>query len=383
MKQINLAAIGLGNRSEILESAHSPQEGIRVTTGIDVSERARSEFLDRFPGAQVWSDYRQLLQEPGPDAVFVLSPDYLHKEQACALLGAGIPVFLEKPIATTVADADAILNTARTTGTKLFLGHNMRYFPCILKMKEVIDSGSIGRIEAVWVRHFVAYGGDAYFRDWHSESRYSTGLLLQKAAHDIDIIHWLAGSYTRKVVAMGKLSVYDRLPRRKPAEPGDATFRTEHWPPEEQSGFSPTIDVEDHSMVLMQLANGVQASYTQCHYTPDAHRNYTFIGTRGRVENIGDHGRCRIAVYTSRHDDQAQPDVVHDIETGDDEHGGADPVMIRSFLDYLLDRDKPNTSPIAAREAVATGCTATESLRTDSCARIVPEPSEENRRYFR
>ena len=79
-------------------------------------------------------------------------------------------------------------------------------------------------MKAVWCRHFVGNGGDYYFKDWHADRRRPTGLLLQKGAHDIDVIHWLAGGYDRRVSAMGALAVYgditDRRDRRRPADAG-------------------------------------------------------------------------------------------------------------------------------------------------------------------
>ena len=60
-------------------------------------------------------------------------------------------------------------------------------------------------------------------------------------------------------------------------------------------------------MMLMQLENGVQASYMHCHYSPDSCRNYTIIGDAGRIENIGDWGECQVNIYTSRELDRASP----------------------------------------------------------------------------
>ncbi|KJY16656.1 oxidoreductase, partial [Streptomyces sp. NRRL S-444] len=115
---------------------------------------------------------------------------------------------------------DEILRTARETGTRLYVGHNMRHMPVVRTMRALIAAGEIGRVRTVWVRHFVGYGGDWYFKDWHAERRYTTGLLLQKAAHDIDVLHWLAGAYTDDVQAMGDLMVYGDNPhRRAPGEP--------------------------------------------------------------------------------------------------------------------------------------------------------------------
>lgn len=86
----------------------------------------------------------------------------------------------------------------------------------------------------MWVRHFVGYGGDWYFKDWHAERQYTNGLLLQKAAHDIDVLHWLAAGYTRQVQALGDLMVYGDNPhRRAPGEAKHADWYDEdgHWPP--------------------------------------------------------------------------------------------------------------------------------------------------------
>ena len=84
-------------------------------------------------------------------------------------------------------------------------------------MRELIQDGAIGEVKAIWCRHFVGHGGDFYFKDWHADRRRTTGLLLQKGAHDIDVMHWLAGGYTTRVNAMGALTLYggieDRLDR--------------------------------------------------------------------------------------------------------------------------------------------------------------------------
>ena len=142
-------------------------------------------------------DYRQLLALKDIGAVFVTTPDYLHEEHAVAALKAGKAVYLEKPMAITIEGCDRILRTAYERKVKLYLGHNMRHMAVIRKMRELIRKGAIGEVKAGWCRHFVGYGGDAYFKDWHADRSKSTSLLLQKGAHDIDVLHWLCGGYTR------------------------------------------------------------------------------------------------------------------------------------------------------------------------------------------
>src|SRR4029079_13450357 len=99
----------------------------------------------------------------------------------------------------------------RRTGTRLYVGHNMRHFAMVRTMKELIDRGAVGEPTAVWCRHFVGHGGDFYFKDWHAQRRHVTSLLLQKGSHDLDVIHWLAGSVSRRVQGIGALTVYGRV----------------------------------------------------------------------------------------------------------------------------------------------------------------------------
>lgn len=381
MKKVGL--IGVGGRGRHGWQAHKPEEGWEIVAGADPNPEAENYFKEHVPSAKMafTADYRDVLKNPDVEVVFICSPDYLHEEQGIAALEAGKHVYLEKPMAISIEGCDRMLNAAMTSGKKLFLGHNMRHFPSILKMKEIIDSGMIGEIQSGWCRHFINYGGDAYFRDWHSEQQYTCGLLLQKGAHDIDVMHWLMGGYTKSVVGMGMLSVYDKCERRSPETKGCAKWDVGHWPPLEQTGFSPVIDVEDHNMIMMQLDNGTQASYTQSHYTPDSERNYTFIGTRGRVENIGDAGKCEIHVWNQR-GPRATPDVIYKLKEVVGGHGGSDIGIVQSFLDFVRYGKKTSTSPIAARNAVAAGVMGHHSMR-NGCNRCdIPQLPQNVIDYF-
>ena len=381
-KEIQIGVIGVGGRGGLARCAHLPEDGCRIVAGADVNEESLNQ-LKAFAGGEVFvsKDYKELLAIKEIDAVFITSPDFLHEEHALASLLAGKAVYLEKPMAISIEGCDRILKAAYKTGSKLFLGHNMRHFPVILKMKEIIDSGLIGDVQAGWCRHFINYGGDAYFRDWHSEQKNTCGLLLQKGAHDIDVMHWLMGSYTKTVVGMGMLSVYDKCKRRNPKAPGNVKWDNAQYPPRAQSGFSPVIDVEDHNMVMMQLANGSQACYMQCHYTPDAERNYTFIGTQGRIENIGDDGCCEVHVWTQR-GPRSAPDIVYKLKPLEGTHGGSDPAIVREFLSFVRDGVKTNTSPIAARNSVAVGVQGHKSMRSGCNAEKIPQLPKDVVAYF-
>ena len=357
------------------------REGGQVGYFCDVNPGLRDKYRKEAPDAEFTTDYRELLADRELCAVFILTADYLHEEHAVAALEAGKAVYLEKPLAISIEGCDRILRAAKESGSRLFVGHNMRYFPVVLKMKEIVDSGLIGEVQCGWCRHFVSYGGDAYFRDWHSERVNTCGLLLQKGAHDIDVMNFIMGSRARRVVGMGMLSVYNRCERRSPDVPGNADFVAAHYPPLECTGFSPVMDVEDHNMLLMQLESGAQATYLQCHYTPDAERNYTFIGTRGRLENIGDADDCEVPVWTQRGSRQA-PDIIYKLKRLEGSHGGSDPMIVRNFLDFISRGVATNANPAAARDAVAAGVLGHLSMRNGNMPQDVPALDPGLREYF-
>ena len=374
---LRVALVGVGERAELVKLLPTMPGHPVAVAAIDPLEsrrrRAQQEFGIPLVGVSV-----DELDDLNIDAALVTTPDHTHAEVACALLRMGIPVFLEKPIAISLDDADLILKTSLDTGTKLYVGHNMRHMQVIRLLKQLIDSGEIGEVKAIWCRHFVGNGGDYYFRDWHAERRYTASLLLQKGVHDIDVIHWLAGGVAQLVVGIGDRQVYGRMESH--SKPGDdrpgglmSTWHShDKWPPEVLTGLNPNSDVEDISMVLMRLDNGVLASYEQCHFTPDYWRNYTVIGTRGRIENFGDGEGSIVRLWNQRGEYRPEADAEYLVSQDGEGHEDADEKTLSEFFTFVLTGDDTETSPVAAREAVATGLAATESLRRGSIPVAVP-----------
>jgi hypothetical protein len=143
------------------------------------------------------------------------------------------------------------------------------------------------------------------------------------------------------------------------------------WPGHERCAFREEVDVEDNNMVLIQLDGGILASYLQCHFTPDYHRNYVVIGTEGRIENFElEH---KVVVKTRKSNSWRQlADRTYDVKPSEGSHGGADPVIAAGFLDMVLDGTPPLATPLAGRNSVAVGCAAAESLRNDGFPVDVP-----------
>ncbi len=395
MKKLRLGIIGTCNRGKLGDIAHNAANGVEVVACADINDMQRQSCIDRYKkeynyDIHAYYDYREMIEKEHLDGVFVTSPDFCHEEQACFALKNKVAVYLEKPLAITIEGADKILRTAKENKTKLMVGHNMRYMDFTNKMREIIQSGAIGEVKAIWCRHFISYGGDAYFRDWHADRKNTTSLLLQKGAHDIDIIHWLADSSTVRVNGFGSLSVYGNLPRREKGREKlecltiKDIWSKNNWPPEEQTEMYPNINNEDINMINMQLANGVQACYQQCHFTPDCSRNYTVIGTKGRLENYGDCGvGATIQLWNRRTDTFVlEGDVTYRMpDRNNDMHGGADPLIVRGFVEMLRGISTPASTPQGARMAVATGVKGAESIRNGGIPLEVPELDEDLKNY--
>ncbi|NUR89961.1 MAG: Gfo/Idh/MocA family oxidoreductase [Nonomuraea sp.] len=374
MEDLRIGVVGLGLRTSLARAANRPGRGSAVTALCDSDPDVLKRQAGQFEAEFLTEDYRDLLERRDVDAVIVMTPDDTHERVAIDCLEAGKPVYLEKPLAITIESCDRILEAARRTGTRLYVGHNMRHMGVVRQMRDIIRKGVIGEPKTVWVRHFVSYGGDYYFKDWHADRTRTTGLLLQKAAHDLDVVHWLAGGYTSRVNALGDLMLYGELPRRAPGTPRPEGWLEEfEWPPTQRRNLNSVVDVEDVSVMNMRLDNGVIAAYQQCHFSPDYFRNYTVIGTEGRLENFGDRPGDTVKVWNSGPTDYRDDcDIAYRVPEATGSHGGADEQIIGEFIRFVREGGVTDTSPVAARMAVAAGYMATMSLRENGTPHDVP-----------
>ena len=375
MDKVRIGVIGVCGRGAIANHWRD-SERAEVVAGADVSPEHLADFKERM-GDDVFTtdDYRRLLEREDVDAVAVTSPDFVHEEHAVAALEAGKHVFCEKPLAISTEGCDHILRTSKASGKRLMVGFNMRYMNIFRTMKEIIDSGAIGEIKAAWVRHFVGMGGTFYYHDWHANRKGANSLLLQKGSHDLDMIHWLCGSYISRVAAFGSLDFFGgdkpndlrcpECPDKDTCWEFDTTSRN-------QCCFREEVDVEDNNVMIMELQNGIKASYLQCHFTPDYHRNYTIIGAEGRIENS--EPEMKVWVKMRRSDSWKElADREYTIRPAVGGHGGADPVICNDFLDMILEGKEPLATPEAGRMSVAAGCAGAESMRNGGVVVEVPE----------
>lgn len=374
MEKLRIGVIGVCGRGYLANHWHNNKRS-EVVGGADVSEAALADFKSRMgDNVFVTTDYRRLLEREEVEAIAVTAPDFTHEELACAALEAGKHVFCEKPLAITTEGCDRILRTWKASGKHLMVGFNMRYMNMFRVMKEIIDSGTIGEVKAAWCRHFVGHGRNFYYQDWHATRKGANSLLLQKGSHDLDMIHWLTGQYTKKVAAFGGLDFFGgNMPNDLTCDQCEIARTCWEYSDNRrnQCAFRQEIEVEDNSVMIMELEGGIKAAYLQCHFTPDYHRNYTIIGTEGRLENSEPEGKVWVKMRRA-HSWKELADRIYEVRPAVGGHGGADPVICEDFLDMVLEGKEPLATPIAGRMAVAAGCAGADSMRSGGQLQHVP-----------
>jgi predicted dehydrogenase len=159
MEKVRLAIVGCGNISQLNGRGylHHPQCDV-VALCDTVRSRAETRARQWGIAPKLYTDYAQVLNDAQIDAVELLTPTYLHAEQIIAALQAGKHVSCQKPLCTTVAEADRIAAAVSRAQTMFRVTENFLYYPPILKAKELLDAGAIG--EPSLVRIHTTRAGD-------------------------------------------------------------------------------------------------------------------------------------------------------------------------------------------------------------------------------
>jgi predicted dehydrogenase len=202
MDPLRVAVIGVGvwgqRHAATLASLAGHTGLVRLVALADPNEArltAQASAL-RVPG---YRDWRELLVRERLDAVCVCTPDPLHAEVALACLARGLHLLIEKPLATTLADAARIAEAAHASGRVVTVGHILRLVPQYRAVWEAVRGGTVGELIHVYARRnsLVTSGERIGGR---------TSLALFQAIHDLDILRWVAGPVTRvSAVATSRL----------------------------------------------------------------------------------------------------------------------------------------------------------------------------------
>jgi UDP-N-acetylglucosamine 3-dehydrogenase len=190
--RLKIAVVGAGsmgmNHLRVLRDFD--EEQVQVVGIADTYEPNLRNAVSRFHMAG-YADYREMLAKTTPDLVAVVVPTDLHFEVASYVLDRGINVLLEKPMASTIEQALALIQLARPRGAKLAVGHVERFNPAIIEVNRHLITGELGRIFHMHARRLGPF--PPRIRD--------VGVTLDLATHDIDVMRYLANAEVEHVYA--------------------------------------------------------------------------------------------------------------------------------------------------------------------------------------
>ncbi len=156
-------------------------------------------------GVEAYNNIDEVLKRKDIDIVDVCTPTSTHASYSITSMNAGKHVFLEKPIALTLKEADAIIEASIKNNVKLMVGHVLRFFPEYMKAKELIDRGMVG--EPVIARTFRG-GPIPEWSPWFLDKNQSGGVAIDLAIHDVDYLMWIFNSKVKRVYGVVRKLVH-------------------------------------------------------------------------------------------------------------------------------------------------------------------------------
>ena len=202
--------MGAGRAARLL---HVPallrlRDKIGVIAVADVDSHNAKTLCSCFPDARLCADAAQLIASPEVEAVAILTPPATHTGLALRALHAGKHVFIEKPLATLIEDAEAIVRTAGETGRSVAVGHNLRFHRLVRRAADTVRSGLLGRlveIQTVW------RSPASSAPTWQSDRTLGGGVVFDLGVHHVDLARFLASSEFETLSAVTASDARDDL----------------------------------------------------------------------------------------------------------------------------------------------------------------------------
>jgi predicted dehydrogenase len=350
-KKIRIAIIGTGHRSWAHIQVLKALPEFEVVALADPTP-ANLDHAATLVGTKVatYSDYRKMLAERKDlDGVIVITPNFLHAEVTVAALSHGINVLSEKPMATSVDDANRMIAAAEKNGKILQIGQQNRFNPIYVKMNELVRGGEIGDIKFVTGSIF---RGDWYKLSWKypdpktqtpTNWRYLThttgSSLMEDGIHEIDILHGLINSQVTRVYASGGNNFYlDR-------------------------------ETIDHAGLVIDYESGVKFTFNFCLYGqnagPSVARQMVLAGSTGIMQPEGKQVSIRkqtggpAKLYDPK---DSAPDVITARQVGPDQDTGTYREYV-AFANSIRTGAKPLVSGHVGKDAIKISLLAEKSLR--------------------
>ncbi len=257
-------------------------------------------------------DFTRMLTETKPDIALITTIDSAHEKYIVNCLDNKISCFAEKPLCTTAEQCRNIIAAQkRNPDVYAVTMHNSRYHKTARKLKELVDSGVVGRTLSInYDEKLDLFHGASYFRRWNRNKALSGGLQLSKSCHHFDKVNWLTGQKPESVIALGGLSVYGAknsefsgrkcsicphknkcaffidLTLNPPVNDmyfqDNGSLAASYTP--DQCVFDSEIDAEDNFCTSCRYEDGTLLTYTLCAYSKYEGETIHIEGEKGRLE---------------------------------------------------------------------------------------------------
>ncbi|MEM6690019.1 MAG: Gfo/Idh/MocA family oxidoreductase [Planctomycetota bacterium] len=226
MNRVRTGIIGCGNVADLHAIALSKLEESEFVAACDTQISRAQKFAHRYD-VQAYDRVEDMFNQAGLDAVMICTPHPLHEQPTVLAAKAGVHVLIEKPLASTLAACDTMLNAAEEGGIKLGVVSQRRLFEPVQRMKAAIDDGKIGRpilgtFSMYSWRDENYYQSDPWRGKWDTEGG---GVLVNQSPHQLDLLQWFMG---------------------------DIAEVTGYW----ANLNHPYIEVEDTAVAILRFANG-------------------------------------------------------------------------------------------------------------------------------
>jgi phthalate 4,5-cis-dihydrodiol dehydrogenase len=262
-RPIRLGIAGLGMAGAVMVRAAARHSGFRIAAAAEPQAEPRQAFARDFK-ANIHSEIRALCDDPTVDAVYIATPHQFHAGHASLAAAAGKHIILEKPMALTLADCDAIIAAVEKAGVHLVVGHTHAFDPAIRAMRAVIASGQLGRLGMIASWNYTNY----LYRPRRPEeldTAQGGGILFNQVPHQIDIVRLLGGGRVKSVRAHA-------------------------------GGLDPARPTEGHAVAFLAFADGAAASLVYGGYDFfDSDELHDWISERGSAKQPA-HGAARRAL---------------------------------------------------------------------------------------
>jgi phthalate 4,5-cis-dihydrodiol dehydrogenase len=214
---IGLAIAGLGMAGAVMVRAAVAHPGVKLVTVAEPNFETRNAFVRDFDMPS-YAQVFELCDDRRVEAVYVATPHQFHAPHAISLAKAGKHIILEKPMALTLADCDAIINAVDRAGVRLIVGHTHAFDPAVRAMARIVGSGELGPLGMIAAWNYTNF----LYRPRRPEeldTAQGGGILFNQLPHQIDIVRTIAGGRLRSVRAQAT-----RLDPARPTEGSAIAF---------------------------------------------------------------------------------------------------------------------------------------------------------------